>query len=89
MKRLSVSDFIEQKPLNSQHSPRLVLDMTKWHLFGRKEEPSPDPSTRAKLEAKLQELQRARGIDDNALRALSRRLQTEVDMIENLRDLGR
>lgn len=74
--------------MSSPHSPKLGLDMSKWHLFDR-EEPSPDPSTRAKLEAKVKELQRELGIDDNALRALQRRLQTEVEMLEKLRDAKR
>lgn len=48
-----------------------------------------DPSTRERLEAKVRELQRAKGIDDNALQALARRLQTEVDMLERLRESNR
>lgn len=62
--------------------------MSNWrHPFGRNE--PMDPSTRERLEAKVRELQRAKGIDDNALQALARRLQTEVDMLERLRESNR
>lgn len=58
--------------------------MIKWrHLFGSKQT-SVEP-VRERLEAKVKELQARHGIDDDALRALQRRLQTEIEMLEQMR----